>query len=129
MSLLRVCDLTARLTRYLPSLQLQELLVELRKADEVPVTLLLVQHAPVYTIGKRGCSSADFRHGEQVCLLFVLWSLANVGRGHWRERERGVGARSLASPSPSRRRRRQALFGGRQAAKQQPPSTTKTNRN
>jgi lipoyl(octanoyl) transferase len=69
--LLRVCDLTGRLTRYLPSLQLQELLVELRKADKVPDTLLLVQHAPVYTVGKRGCS-ADFRQGEQVIVVVVV---------------------------------------------------------
>jgi lipoate-protein ligase B len=64
--LLAVVDLTARgLMRYAASLALQERLAELRRAGAAPDTLLLVQHAPAYTIGKRG-SLADFRGGVEV---------------------------------------------------------------
>jgi lipoate-protein ligase B len=69
--LLAVVDLTARgLMRYAASLALQERFAELRRAGAAPDTLLLVQHEPVYTIGKRG-SLADFRGGVEVRRLLV----------------------------------------------------------
>ncbi|KAI8462633.1 MAG: hypothetical protein J3K34DRAFT_447355 [Monoraphidium minutum] len=61
---LAVADLTARLLPYAAGLRLQEALGELRRAGAAPDTLLLVQHEPVYTIGKRG-SLDDFRGGVE----------------------------------------------------------------
>lgn len=52
-------SLTNQLLRYQPSLQLQERLVAGRKAGTAPGTLLVVQHHPVFTVGKRG-TSRDF---------------------------------------------------------------------
>lgn len=61
---LAVVDLTSSLVQYAASLHLQERLAELRRQGAVPDTLLLVQHVPVYTIGKRG-SLSDFRNGVE----------------------------------------------------------------
>jgi lipoyl(octanoyl) transferase len=49
-SLLRVLDLGHR--AYGPVLQLQEQMVEERQADRIPDSLLLVEHDPVYTLGR-----------------------------------------------------------------------------
>ncbi|KAF6252536.1 lipoyl transferase [Scenedesmus sp. NREL 46B-D3] len=56
---LRVCSLTHKLVSYLPSVELQVLLEQHRKEATVGDTLLVLQHAPVFTIGKRG-STQDF---------------------------------------------------------------------
>ena len=47
---LRILDLGRR--AYGPALQLQEEMVQDRKADRVPDTLILVEHDPVYTLGR-----------------------------------------------------------------------------
>ncbi|KAK9825202.1 hypothetical protein WJX81_008281 [Elliptochloris bilobata] len=58
--LLRICNFGNALVTYGDGLRLQQQLAQLCKARAVPDTLLLLQHAPVYTLGKRG-SSKDFR--------------------------------------------------------------------
>jgi len=50
-SVLRVADLGLR--PYAPTLALQESLVERRRRGEIADTLLLVEHLPVYTLGRR----------------------------------------------------------------------------
>jgi lipoyl(octanoyl) transferase len=57
---LRVLSFGPQLVAYGPALRLQEALAEQRKADAIPDTLLLLQHAPVFTVGKRG-GGGDFR--------------------------------------------------------------------
>ncbi|KAL6754551.1 hypothetical protein V8C86DRAFT_3138790 [Haematococcus lacustris] len=57
---LRVLNYGARLVRYAESMTMMQVLAEQRKCDAIPDTLMVLQHAPVYTIGKRG-SPADFR--------------------------------------------------------------------
>ncbi len=56
----------AQLVPYGHALRLQQLLAEQRQAEAAQDTLLLLQHAPVYTIGKRG-SLADFKTPMTVC--------------------------------------------------------------
>lgn len=51
MTITRWCD---EPVPYLPTWDLQRRLAELRRSEGVPDTLLLLQHRPVYTIGKRG---------------------------------------------------------------------------
>lgn len=46
--------------KYAPVLQLQEELAAARKAQEIPDILVLLEHQPVFTIGKRG-REEDFR--------------------------------------------------------------------
>ncbi|KAG1672804.1 hypothetical protein FOA52_002792 [Chlamydomonas sp. UWO 241] len=59
--LLRVLNLGwSQLVPYAAGLQLQEALYGARRAGGAPDTLVLLQHSPVYTIGKRGRDS-DFR--------------------------------------------------------------------
>ncbi|GLC40387.1 hypothetical protein PLESTB_001982300 [Pleodorina starrii] len=61
---LRVINLTSSLTRYLAGLSLQESVVEERKKGLIGDTLILLQHYPVYTLGKRGKPS-DFRTSQK----------------------------------------------------------------
>jgi lipoyl(octanoyl) transferase len=56
-----ICELGT--VAYGDALDLQERLREARKADEVPDTLLLLEHQAVYTRGRR-CSDADLPLGE-----------------------------------------------------------------
>src|SRR5438046_959490 len=42
------------LTDYRTALDLQWRLVEARRRDEIPDTLILVEHPPVFTLGRRG---------------------------------------------------------------------------
>ena len=58
---LLVCDLG--LVDYRQTLELQERLRELRQADELPDLLLLLEHPPVYTKGRRS-ERADLPMGE-----------------------------------------------------------------
>lgn len=48
-------------------MKLQEELFKQRKSDAMSDTMLLLEHSPVYTMGKRGRYS-DFRHGADVAL-------------------------------------------------------------
>mmetsp|Transcript_31401 Transcript_31401/g.80470 ORF Transcript_31401/g.80470 Transcript_31401/m.80470 type:complete len:227 (-) Transcript_31401:42-722(-) len=59
MRTLTVHHLAAKLLRYREGLALQETLAAARRAGELGDQLLLLQHHPVYTLGKRG-SAADF---------------------------------------------------------------------
>ncbi|GFR44937.1 hypothetical protein Agub_g6025, partial [Astrephomene gubernaculifera] len=73
---LRVINLTSSLTRYTAGLQLQDSIAEERKSGLVGDTLLLLQHYPVYTLGKRG-SDVDFKKpkeeleasGVEICVV------------------------------------------------------------
>jgi lipoate-protein ligase B len=92
-----VCSLTNKLVKYLPSVELQALLEQHRKEGTVGDTLLVLQvqnqparawcavygvnyilsavsssqHAPVFTVGKRG-STQDFHTDPQVGLSCSL---------------------------------------------------------
>uniref|UniRef100_A0A383WCR3 lipoyl(octanoyl) transferase n=1 Tax=Tetradesmus obliquus TaxID=3088 RepID=A0A383WCR3_TETOB len=76
---LRVCSLTHKLVRYLPSVELQTLLEEHRKEGTVGDTLLVLQHAPVFTVGKRG-SAQDF-HTDPEELRRTGFEIYSVPRG------------------------------------------------
>jgi lipoyl(octanoyl) transferase len=56
-----VCHLGS--IRYLDALEMQEHVRELRQADEIPDTLLLLEHPPVYTRGRRSAAD-DLSLGE-----------------------------------------------------------------
>lgn len=103
---LRVFDFGPNLVPYAAALRLQETLHALRKDDVIQDTLLLLQHHPVYTIGKRGKES-DFKlpldeiamqrggaaihtaprggqvtfHGPGQLVAYPIMSLREVGRG------------------------------------------------
>ncbi|EFJ43580.1 hypothetical protein VOLCADRAFT_65732 [Volvox carteri f. nagariensis] len=57
---LRVINLASSLTPYLTGIKLQDSVAEERRQGLVGDTLILLQHYPVYTLGKRGKES-DFR--------------------------------------------------------------------
>ena len=61
MESLWVCDLGV--LAYADALALQERAREARQADEIPDTLLLLEHEPVYTRGRRS-TAASCRSGE-----------------------------------------------------------------
>lgn len=46
---------------YAEALEIQERLVELRLADRIPDVLLLLEHEPVVTLGRRASEDEDFR--------------------------------------------------------------------
>ena len=67
------------LCEYRPVLEAQERLVARRKEDDIPDTLLLVEHKPVYTLGRNADKShitAD--HSELRCMGI---SVEDTGRG------------------------------------------------
>src|SRR5690242_524038 len=62
------------LVDYSEALALQWRLVEARQRDEIPDTLILVEHPPVFTLGRRGqrtdvylSDQALAQHGIQLC--------------------------------------------------------------
>ena len=61
---LQVIDLGRR--AYEPVLALQERLVEQRRQDEIPDTLLLVEHEPVYTLGRNACERHVLASAEEL---------------------------------------------------------------
>ncbi|PNH09006.1 Octanoyltransferase [Tetrabaena socialis] len=71
---LRVLNLASTLSRYAEGLRLQEAVLQDRKQELVGDTLILLQHYPVFTLGKRGRTS-DFKvpqeGGGQAVLLVV----------------------------------------------------------
>lgn len=68
---LRVISLTSDFLRYAPSVQLQERLVAERKAGTAPDTVLLVQHHPVFTVGKRGTDQDFLTSKEELARLGI----------------------------------------------------------
>ena len=52
--------------RYLETLDLQRELVKLRQEQRIPDTLLLVEHEPVITLGRRGSTSNILSSAEQL---------------------------------------------------------------
>ncbi|MGD8371962.1 MAG: lipoyl(octanoyl) transferase LipB [Syntrophobacterales bacterium] len=52
--------------RYLEVLDLQRRLVELRQGNFVPDTLLLVEHEPIITLGRRGSKDNILSHAEEL---------------------------------------------------------------
>ncbi|CAL5223299.1 g5790 [Coccomyxa viridis] len=69
--LLRVCNALGSTWNYQAALRTQENIASLVGHQGVPDTLLLLQHQPIYTVGKRG-TEADFKvskeelHGAEV---------------------------------------------------------------
>lgn len=53
------------LTPYAEGWDLQKELVRLRKADEVPDTLVLLEHSPVYTVGRAAKDAGNLGAGEE----------------------------------------------------------------
>ena len=56
---------------------MQRGLVRLRKGDEVPDTLLLLEHAPVYTLGRAAADASNLGAGEEYLRSLgaeVFWS-------------------------------------------------------
>eukprot|EP00882_Tetradesmus_deserticola_P002844 GHRQ01003023.1.p1 GENE.GHRQ01003023.1~~GHRQ01003023.1.p1 ORF type:complete len:266 (+),score=50.52 GHRQ01003023.1:845-1642(+) len=76
---LRVCSLTRTLSSYLPLAELQALLEQHRKEATIGDTLLVVQHASVFTVGKRG-SAQDF-HTDPEELRQNGYEVHSVPRG------------------------------------------------
>ncbi|GLI71688.1 hypothetical protein VaNZ11_016993 [Volvox africanus] len=76
---LRVINLASTLTNYTAGLRLQDSLVEERRQGLVDDTLILLQHYPVYTLGKRG-NASDFRT-PQKDLVKIGAEICSVPRG------------------------------------------------
>ncbi len=55
----------AGLTPYAEGWDLQKELVRLRKADEAPDTLVLLEHSPVYTVGRAAKDAGNLGAGEE----------------------------------------------------------------
>ena len=55
----------AGLTPYAEGWDLQKELVRLRKADEAPDTLVLLEHSPVYTLGRAAKDAGNLGAGEE----------------------------------------------------------------
>ncbi len=53
------------LTPYAEGWDLQKELVRLRKADEIPDTLVLLEHSPVYTVGRAAKDAGNLGAGEE----------------------------------------------------------------
>jgi lipoyl(octanoyl) transferase len=53
------------LVPYAEAWELQRELVRLRKADEIPDTLVLVEHPPVYTVGRAARDASNLGVGEE----------------------------------------------------------------
>lgn len=74
---LRVCDL--RMTAYREALALQESLLEARTARRIPDVLLLVEHNPVYTLGRN--ASDDNMLASEADLAKRGIEVVRTGRG------------------------------------------------
>lgn len=74
---LRVLDLGLR--AYGPVLELQERLVKERKARKIPDTLILVEHEPVYTLGRNAKESNVLATREELEHLGI--NVIRTGRG------------------------------------------------
>src|SRR5918998_3026273 len=53
------------LTPYAQGWELQRELVGLRKRDEIPDTLILLEHPPVYTVGRAARDASNLGAGEE----------------------------------------------------------------
>ncbi len=65
------------LVAYAEAWELQRDLVRLRKADEIPDTLVLVEHPPVYTLGRAARDASNLGAGEEYLRALgaeVFWS-------------------------------------------------------
>ncbi len=65
------------LTPYAEAWELQKELARLRKADEIPDTLVLLQHSPVYTVGRAAKDASNLGAGEEYLKALgaeVFWS-------------------------------------------------------
>jgi lipoyl(octanoyl) transferase len=65
------------LVPYAEAWELQKRLVRLRKADEIPDTLVLVEHPPVYTVGRAARDASNLGAGEEYLRALgaqVFWS-------------------------------------------------------
>jgi lipoyl(octanoyl) transferase len=65
------------LVPYAEAWELQRDLVRLRKADEIPDTLVLVEHPPVYTVGRAARDGTNLGAGEEYLRALgaqVFWS-------------------------------------------------------
>jgi len=76
-SLLRVQDIGRR--PYRPVMYLQEQLVECRKREEIPDTLLLVEHDPVYTLGRNADAGNVVASPAQLAAMGI--EVVEAGRG------------------------------------------------
>jgi len=74
---LRVLDLGHK--SYAPVLELQERLAEERKAGRIPDTLVLVEHDPVYTLGRNAKAGNILMSDEERRRLWV--DVVKIGRG------------------------------------------------
>src|SRR3712207_9108744 len=77
------------LVPYAEAWELQRELVRLRKADEIPDTLVLVEHPPVYTVGRAARDASNLGAGEDYLRALgaeVFWSDREIGRASCRER-------------------------------------------
>ncbi len=64
------------LTSYAEGWEMQRDLVRLRKGDEVPDTLVLLEHPPVYTVGRTAKDASNLGVGEEYLRSFgaeVFW--------------------------------------------------------
>src|SRR3954451_12223245 len=65
------------LTPYAEGWELQRELVALRKRDEIPDTLVLLEHPPVYTVGRAAKDASNLGAGEEYLKSLgaeVFWS-------------------------------------------------------
>ena len=65
------------LTPYAKGWELQKDLVKLRRRDEIPDTLLLLEHPPVYTVGRAAKDASNLGAGEEFLMALgaeVFWS-------------------------------------------------------
>ena len=76
-SVLRVLDLGHR--AYGPVLRIQEQMVEERKAGSIPDTLLLVEHDPVYTLGRNARDGNVLASREELRRMGI--EVVKIGRG------------------------------------------------
>ena len=65
--------------RYAASVELQEALVAARQRDEIPDTVLFLEHAPVITLGRRGRSNFLLAKPEQLAAQGVDFFTASRG--------------------------------------------------
>ncbi len=65
--------------RYAPALELQEQLVARRKSDEIRDTLVLVEHEPVFTLGRNAKEENVLLPREEIEKLGV--DVVDIGRG------------------------------------------------
>jgi lipoyl(octanoyl) transferase len=66
-----------RLTPYAEAWEMQKGLVRRRRGDEIPDTLVLLEHAPVYTVGRAAGDASNLGAGEEYLRSLgaeVFWS-------------------------------------------------------